>query len=103
MFSHIQNPNIFTWNTIIRSFSRSSNPRMAISLFIEMLCNSVVDPDNLTYPSVFKAYAELGLCKNGAQLHGRVLKLGLLFDDYITILCTCMRITGVSMRRLRCF
>ncbi|KAJ0695271.1 putative tetratricopeptide-like helical domain superfamily [Helianthus annuus] len=83
IFNHIQNPNIFTWNTIIRGFSRSSNPRMAISLFIEMLCNSVVDPDNLTYPSVFKAYAELGLCKNGAQLHGRVLKLGLLFDDYI--------------------
>ncbi|KAF5766974.1 putative tetratricopeptide-like helical domain superfamily [Helianthus annuus] len=83
LFNHIQNPNIFTWNTIIRGFSRSSNPRMAISLFIEMLCNSVVDPDNLTYPSVFKAYAELGLCKNGAQLHGRVLKLGLLFDDYI--------------------
>ncbi|MFS7975471.1 hypothetical protein Hanom_Chr10g00881011 [Helianthus anomalus] len=56
---------------------------MAISLSIEMLCNSVVDLDNLIYPSVFKVYAELGLCKNGAQLHGRVLKLGLLFDDYI--------------------
>ncbi|MFS8012861.1 hypothetical protein Hanom_Chr14g01325951 [Helianthus anomalus] len=55
-----------------------------------MLCNSVVDLDNLTYPSVFKAYAELGLCKNGAQLHGRVLKIGLLF-------------AGVSVRRLRCF
>ncbi|MFS7984790.1 hypothetical protein Hanom_Chr11g00990781 [Helianthus anomalus] len=41
---------------------------MAISLFIEMLFNSVVDLNNLTYPSIFKAYVELGLCKNGAQL-----------------------------------
>ncbi|XP_076947861.1 pentatricopeptide repeat-containing protein At2g42920, chloroplastic-like [Bidens hawaiensis] len=83
IFDHIQNPNIFTWNTIIRGFSRSSNPRMAVLLFIDLLCYSVVGPDNRTYPSVFKACAELGLVRIGAQLHGRVLKLGLQFDAYI--------------------
>ncbi|CAH1443754.1 unnamed protein product [Lactuca virosa] len=83
LFNQIQNPNLFTWNTIIRGFSRSSNPRMAISLFIDMLIHSSVDPERLTYPSVFKAYAELGLAGNGAQLHGRILKLGLQFDVYI--------------------
>ncbi|KAL4556798.1 hypothetical protein LXL04_034960 [Taraxacum kok-saghyz] len=83
IFNQIHNPNLFTWNTIIRGFSRSSNPRMAVSLFIEMLVHSSVNPERLTYPSVFKAYAELGLARHGAQLHGRIVKLGLQFDAYI--------------------
>ncbi|KAD6796527.1 hypothetical protein R6Q59_019686 [Mikania micrantha] len=87
VFNQTQNPNTFTWNTIIRGFSRSSNPRMAISLFIDMLFHSSMDPDRLTYPSVFKAYAELGMAQVGAQLHGRILKLGMQFDVYI---CNCI-------------
>ncbi|KAI3761779.1 hypothetical protein L1987_52201 [Smallanthus sonchifolius] len=83
IFNQIQNPNNFTWNTIIRGFSRSSNQHLAISLFIDMLFCSYVGPDRFTYPSVFKAYSELGLVRDGAQLHGRVLKLGLQFDVYI--------------------
>ncbi|KVI06906.1 pentatricopeptide repeat-containing protein At2g42920, chloroplastic [Cynara cardunculus var. scolymus] len=83
LFDQIQNPNLFIWNTIIRGFSRSSNPRMAVSLFIDMLIQLSVEPERRTYPSVFKAYAELGLARDGAQLHGRILKLGLQFDVYI--------------------
>lgn len=84
IFNQIQDPNIFIYNTIIRGFSRSSNPIMAVFLFIEMLVCSSVDPDRLTYPSVFKALVELGSARNGGdQLHGRVLKLGLQFDVYI--------------------
>lgn len=56
---------------------------MALLLFVEMLAESSVRPDRRTYPSVFKAYSQLGLAKNGAQLHGRVVKLGLEFDPFI--------------------
>ncbi|KAK6776280.1 hypothetical protein RDI58_027281 [Solanum bulbocastanum] len=83
VFTHIENPNLFTWNTIIRGFSESSTPQYAIHLFIEMFNNSQVQPHLLTYPSVFKAYARGGLAKNGAQLHGRIIKLGLEFDTFI--------------------
>nr|KYP73352.1 hypothetical protein KK1_005972 [Cajanus cajan] len=44
---------------------------------------SEVQPQRLTYPSVFKAYAQLGAGHVGAQLHGRVLKLGLEKDQFI--------------------
>ena len=47
-----------------------------------MLCSSVL-PQRLTYPSVFKAYAQLGAGYDGAQLHGRVVKLGLEKDQFI--------------------
>ncbi|KAK4846250.1 hypothetical protein QYF36_014981 [Acer negundo] len=83
VFTQIQNPNLFIWNTIIRGFSQSSTPQVAISLFIDMLVTSSVEPQRLTYPSVFKAYAQMGMARFGAQLHSRVIKLGLQFDQFI--------------------
>ncbi|XP_021733338.1 pentatricopeptide repeat-containing protein At2g42920, chloroplastic-like [Chenopodium quinoa] len=83
IFSRIHNPNLFMWNTIIRGFSQSSVPHNAILLFVDMLNNSTIEPQSLTYPSLFKAYAQLGLTDYGAQLHGRIIKLGLEFDPFI--------------------
>ncbi|XP_073126104.1 pentatricopeptide repeat-containing protein At2g42920, chloroplastic [Henckelia pumila] len=83
VFRQIEKLNPFTWNTIIRGFSQSSSPLVAIILFMEMLACSAVQPGNLTYPSVFKAYSQLGLAKDGAQLHGRIIKLGMGFDSFI--------------------
>ncbi|KAF7815723.1 pentatricopeptide repeat-containing protein [Senna tora] len=82
LFTRIPNPNLYSWNTIIRCFSRSSTPQIAISLFVEMLY-SEVQPQRLTYPSVFKACAQMGIGHCGAQLHGRVVKLGLENDGFI--------------------
>lgn len=83
VFTRIPNPNLYSWNTIIRGFSRSSTPQFAISLFVDMLYSSV-QPQRLTYPSVFKAYASLCAGHDGAQLHGRVVKLGLERDQFIS-------------------
>ncbi|KAK7385934.1 hypothetical protein VNO78_31921 [Psophocarpus tetragonolobus] len=83
LFTTIPFPNLYCWNTIIRGFSQSSTPHFAISLFVHMLY-SLVPPHRLTYPSVFKAYAQLGAAHYGAQLHARVLKLGLLKDQFIS-------------------
>ncbi|KDP46908.1 hypothetical protein JCGZ_10399 [Jatropha curcas] len=83
VFTQIHNPNLFIWNTIIRGFSQSSNPQNAIYLFVNMLLNSPIQPQRLTYPSVFKAYAQLDLAQEGAQVHGRVIKMGLENDPFI--------------------
>ncbi|PON69457.1 N-terminal acetyltransferase A, auxiliary subunit [Parasponia andersonii] len=83
VFRQIQDPNLFIWNTIIRGFSQSSTPQTAISLFDEMLVSSPIEPQRLTYPSVFKAYTRLGQAYYGAQLHGRVAKLGLETDPFV--------------------
>ncbi|KAJ4980564.1 hypothetical protein NE237_031401 [Protea cynaroides] len=83
VFSQIQNPNLFAWNTIIRGFSKSSTPQLSISLFMDMLQFSPIEPHRLTYPSLFKAYAQMGLAHDGAQLHGRILKLGLQSDPFV--------------------
>lgn len=83
VFDQMSQPNLFSWNTIIRGFSQGSTPEIAIFLFIDMLVTSSVEPDRLTYPSLFKAYAQLGLAHDGAQLHARIVKLGLEFDAFI--------------------
>ncbi|CAD5321201.1 Pentatricopeptide repeat [Arabidopsis thaliana x Arabidopsis arenosa] len=84
VFTRINHKNPFVWNTIIRGFSRSSFPEMAISIFIDMLCSSPsVKPQRLTYPSVFKAYGRLGQARDGRQLHGMVIKEGLEDDSFI--------------------
>lgn len=44
---------------------------------------SEIQPQRLTYPSIFKAFAQMGFGHEGAQLHGRVLKLGLESDGFI--------------------
>ncbi|KAK9676841.1 hypothetical protein RND81_11G105200 [Saponaria officinalis] len=81
--TRIENPNLFMWNTIIRGFSQSSEPITAISLFVEMLMRSEMEPQRLTYPSLFKACACLGNVHCGAQLHGRVIKLGVECDRFV--------------------
>ncbi|XP_050226738.1 pentatricopeptide repeat-containing protein At2g42920, chloroplastic [Mercurialis annua] len=83
VFTQIENPNHFVWNSIIRGFSQSYCPQKSISLFIDMLFSSTSQPQRLTYPSVFKAYAQLGLACEGGQLHGRVIKLGFENDPFI--------------------
>ncbi|XP_074276092.1 pentatricopeptide repeat-containing protein At2g42920, chloroplastic [Silene latifolia] len=83
IFTSIHNPNLFMWNTIIRGFSQSWAPLTAILLFVDMLTSSGMEPQRLTYPSLFKAYANLGLAQCGAQLHARVIKLGLHSDHFI--------------------
>lgn len=91
LFARVPRPNLFIWNTMIRGFSQSSAPEKAISLFIEMVTSSEVLPQRLTYPSVFKAYAGLGLANSGAQLHGRIIKLGLEYRNckvlILSLLC----------------
>lgn len=59
-----------------------------------MLVTSQVEPQRLTYPSVFKAYSQLGLAHDRAQLHGRIVKLGLQFDPFIRNTILYMYATG---------
>uniref|UniRef100_A0A3Q7IWV9 Pentatricopeptide repeat-containing protein n=1 Tax=Solanum lycopersicum TaxID=4081 RepID=A0A3Q7IWV9_SOLLC len=47
VFTHIENPTLCNWNTIIRGFLESSTLKYVIHIFIEMLNNSQVQPHML--------------------------------------------------------
>ncbi|KAJ4960858.1 hypothetical protein NE237_020768 [Protea cynaroides] len=77
LFSYMQQPNTFFYNTLIRGYSKSPYPSHSISFFIQMRRNSV-DPDGFTFTFLLKARSRLNssLTKASDELHGLVLKFG---------------------------
>ncbi|CAN6457753.1 unnamed protein product [Victoria cruziana] len=84
VFSQVESPNSFCWNTMIRGFVSSDQPVMALSLYSRMLRDDML-PDKYTYPFLFKACGSLagnGLVL-GRSLHCHVLELGYTLDVYV--------------------
>ncbi|XP_034918118.1 pentatricopeptide repeat-containing protein At1g59720, chloroplastic/mitochondrial [Populus alba] len=86
VFDHIDNPNSFMWNILIRACAQSQSvhlKREAILLYNTMLQRSSPFPDNHTFPFVLKACAYLFALFEGKQAHAHLLKLGFQSDVYI--------------------
>ncbi|XP_043700085.1 pentatricopeptide repeat-containing protein At4g21065 [Telopea speciosissima] len=75
IFSQIQNPNIFTWNTMIRGYAESENPAPGIQLYRQMQISSI-EPDTHTYPFLLKACAKLLTVREGEKIHCTVIRNG---------------------------
>lgn len=75
VFDQISNPNIFTWNTVIRGYAESENPRPAVDVHKKMIMCSV-EPDSHTYPFLLKAIAKLLAVREGEKVHSIVVRNG---------------------------
>lgn len=82
IFDQIENPSLFTYNVMIKAYTKTNSFGKALSLF-DKLRKSCLWPDNYTYPFVFKAVEGLGAVRYGEKIHGIVLKSGDGFDCYI--------------------
>ncbi|KAK3418736.1 hypothetical protein EUGRSUZ_H03306 [Eucalyptus grandis] len=82
LFSHVENPNGFSWTTMMRAFVQNDSPQSAVFLY-KLMLNQNVGPDNYTYPILVQAcslrFSEL----EGKQVHDHVLKLGFDSDVYV--------------------
>ncbi|XP_009588497.1 pentatricopeptide repeat-containing protein At5g66520-like [Nicotiana tabacum] len=82
----LQTPNSYYYNTMIRAYSDSPDPTRSLSLFLSMHCREepiVPGPDKFTYPFVLKACSKLRYAQLGKQIHGLILKSGLMSDRYV--------------------
>ncbi|KAK1271093.1 Pentatricopeptide repeat-containing protein [Acorus gramineus] len=80
---HIDSPNSFTYNTLIRAYARSSlshNKHLALSLYHRMLIHGV-SPDNYTFPFVLISCAFLFAASATSQVHSQAIKMGFLRDN----------------------
>ncbi|KAI4297359.1 hypothetical protein L6164_037254 [Bauhinia variegata] len=75
IFSQIENPNIFTWNTMIRGYAESENPRRAVQLYREMQVSSI-EPDTHTYPFLLKAVSKSMNVREGEMIHSVTIRCG---------------------------
>ncbi|KAL6999920.1 hypothetical protein U1Q18_001073, partial [Sarracenia purpurea var. burkii] len=83
VFDRIEEPTLFSWNTIIKCYVENHRSHEALVLFTELLSGSVFTPDDFTLPCVIKGCARLCAIEEGKQVHGLVLKIGFGLDKYV--------------------
>ncbi|KAM0004646.1 putative tetratricopeptide-like helical domain superfamily, DYW domain-containing protein [Helianthus debilis subsp. tardiflorus] len=87
LFDEMPEPNVYTWNVLIRAYSSSQTPVQSLLMFTQMinLCKSCneASPNKFTYPFVIKAAAELLDIRVGKVIHGMVVKMSLGSDVFI--------------------
>ncbi|XAR71018.1 hypothetical protein NMG60_11028094 [Bertholletia excelsa] len=83
LFDRTNELNIFIWNAMIKSYSSSQSPIMAILMYNKMRVTEKVKADNYTYPFVFRACANAFALEKGREVHGVVVRTGLESDRYL--------------------
>ncbi|OVA20176.1 Pentatricopeptide repeat [Macleaya cordata] len=83
VFDQIEEPNSFSWNTIIKCYVENHHSNDSILMFCGLLSESAVNPDNFTLPSVIKGCGRLCAIEEGKQIHGLSLKIGFESDLYV--------------------
>lgn len=83
VFDEIPQPNLYTWNTLIRVYASSPDPIQSILIFLRMLYESPYFPNKFTFPFVIKGAAELSSLHLGKAIHGMVIKAALDSDVFI--------------------
>ncbi|KAJ8775285.1 hypothetical protein K2173_020289 [Erythroxylum novogranatense] len=81
VFNHIEAPNSFIYNTLIRAYCRSSEPHLAMKYFDLMVRDDSTRPDNHTLHFALLACANACWLVLGKQMHNWVLKSGSLWAD----------------------
>ncbi|XP_072955146.1 pentatricopeptide repeat-containing protein At4g21065-like isoform X1 [Typha angustifolia] len=83
VFAHVEKPNLFSWNTIIRAFAASDEHYLsAFRLFDEML-QTGARPDKFTFPFLLKACRSCDELRWGKLVHGRAFVLGFDSDPFV--------------------
>lgn len=86
-------PTLPFYNAIIRGLSTANNVSIeGLVVYKEMLSRGIV-PDNYTIPFVLKACAESRALREGEEVHGQAIKMGLASDVYVSN--TLMRMYAV--------
>ncbi|XP_039123647.1 pentatricopeptide repeat-containing protein At1g59720, chloroplastic/mitochondrial-like [Dioscorea cayenensis subsp. rotundata] len=82
LFNHIQHPDTFIWNTVIRALAKARRTQDAFLLFRTMR-RSGNSPDNFTFAFLLKLCGDLPTAAMGAQLHGSVLTHGFQTHSFV--------------------
>lgn len=83
LFTAVHIPNVFLWNTLIKSYSKSTDPLAAL-LFYRHFCSSGLRPDHYTFPPLLQACKEASALEEGLQIQAHVFKTGLLESNTFT-------------------
>uniref|UniRef100_A0A9I9EB60 Pentatricopeptide repeat-containing protein n=1 Tax=Cucumis melo TaxID=3656 RepID=A0A9I9EB60_CUCME len=80
VFDEMGERNVITWTAVISGLARNGHHEHSLKLFKEMMSYGSVEPNSLTYLSLLTACSGLEALKEGCQIHGLILKLGIQSD-----------------------
>ena len=83
IFDHIDEPDAFLCNTIMRSYVNSNDPHAAIGFYYEKMVGKYVVPNHYTFPILVKVCGGIGSVREGAKAHSRVVKFGFESDLFV--------------------
>ncbi|XP_007029178.2 PREDICTED: pentatricopeptide repeat-containing protein At5g06540 [Theobroma cacao] len=82
VFSQIETPNLFIYNALIKGFSACQNPHQSFHFYTQLLRANIL-PDNLSFPFLVRACAQLESLDMGIQAHGQIIKHGFQSNVYV--------------------
>ncbi|CAA7015671.1 unnamed protein product [Microthlaspi erraticum] len=83
VFDAFRKKNLFQWNAVISSYSRNELYHEVLEMFIKMISETDLLPDNFTFPCVIKAYSAISDIGIGLAVHGLIVKTGLVKDVFV--------------------
>ncbi|XP_074369591.1 pentatricopeptide repeat-containing protein At5g66520-like [Apium graveolens] len=89
VFQTIQNPNLFVYNTMIRSYASKTmndddgtNTHRSLFLYKQMLCNGI-SADCITFPFLLKECVRRQDYGTGRSIHSQIVRNGFHFDVFV--------------------
>ncbi|XP_057416247.1 putative pentatricopeptide repeat-containing protein At5g40405 [Lotus japonicus] len=77
-------PNLFTLNSMIRAYSKSSTPHKSFSFYTQILHSpNNLSPDNYTFNFLVRSCAQLQLRETALSVHGALIKHGFEHDPHV--------------------
>lgn len=84
VFDQIPQPNLYTWNALLRAYASSDDPIRSLFIFVRMLHECPDIPNKFTFPVLIKAASSVGDDANlGKAIYGMAVKLRLGSDLFI--------------------
>ncbi|KAJ7973197.1 Pentatricopeptide repeat-containing protein [Quillaja saponaria] len=83
VFDEMPERSLVSWNSMIVGFLKNKLYDRAIGVFREILRDTLLGPDQVTFSSVLSACANLVEFKFGKQVHGIIFKHGLITLAYV--------------------
>ncbi|GAV79059.1 PPR domain-containing protein/PPR_2 domain-containing protein [Cephalotus follicularis] len=79
LFTQIQNPNTYIWNTMIRGYTKAQNPKMGF-LFFRRMIEEHVEMDSRSFVFALKACSKFLGVLEGKTVHCNIWKMGFISD-----------------------
>ncbi|XP_060184951.1 pentatricopeptide repeat-containing protein At4g13650-like [Lycium barbarum] len=82
MFDKMPQRDVITWNIMISGYNQNGFPRKSLNLYNNMVSLGIKE-NSSTLSSILSICANAGLCKEGVEIHSRVVVLGFNMNLYI--------------------